>query len=81
MTALTSAILARLLKRRAAVQAQLDDILCKPASYSIQGSYSQTSQDADVLRDELRRIDSQIRRVRRGDGSGMTRIYPDYSNV
>ncbi len=79
MTKLKTAILTKLLARRGAIQAQLDEILSKPASYSIQGSYSQTSQDAATLREELAAIDAQIRNVRTGGNGGITRVYPDYS--
>lgn len=80
MTNLKTAILTKLLTRRATIQAQLDDVLSKPASYSIQGSYSQTSQTAETLREELAAIDAQIRNVRTGGTGGITRVYPDYSN-
>ncbi len=79
MPTLKTAILTKLLRRRATVQKQLDELLSKPASYSIQGSYSQTSQDADTLREELAAIDAQIRNVRTGGNGGIARVYPDYS--
>lgn len=72
-------IVKKLLDRRAALQAQLDDVLSKPASYTIQGSYSQTSQTAETLRKEIAAIDTQIRCVRHGEGQSISRIYPDYS--
>lgn len=78
MTELQNAILLKLIKRRAALQSQLDDVLSKPASYSVQGSYSQTSQNAETLRAELARLDAQIKNFRNG-GHGLTRIFPDYS--
>lgn len=75
-----SIILSRLLRRRAAVQKQLDEALAAPQSYSIQGSYSQTAQSPDTLRAELERLDSAISAFVTGGDGTLKRVYPAYRN-
>ncbi len=70
-------VLRRLLARRKAIQASLDDILSSPQSYSIQGSYSQTSQDAEKLQREIARIDAAIQAIGSGP-SFLKKSYPRY---
>jgi hypothetical protein len=72
-----SNILTVLLKRRAVVQQQLDAALTSPASYSIQGSYSETARGVEELRDELSRLDAQIHAICSGQGD-ITSTYPTY---
>lgn len=74
-----SIILSRLLRRRAAVQKQLDEALAAPQSYSIQGSYSQTAQSADTLRAELTRLDAAIASLGTSGDSSFRRVYPKYT--
>ena len=76
--AIRAAALRRLLSRRKALQDALDGVLSSPQSYSIQGSYSQTSQDAARLRDEIAGIDSAIRSLSVGT-SPISRDYPRYT--
>lgn len=70
-------VLRRLLARRKTIQASLDDILSSPQSYSIQGSYSQTSQDAEKLQREIARIDAAIQAIGSGQ-SFLKKSYPRY---
>lgn len=72
-----STILVALLKRRATVQQQLDAALTSPASYSIQGSYSETARGVAELRDELARLDAQIHAIASGQGD-ITATYPTH---
>lgn len=72
-----SIVLQNLLKRRATVQRQLDEALTSPASYSIQGSYSETARGVAELRDELARMDAQIRAIASGTGD-ITATYPTH---
>lgn len=72
-----SIVLQNLLKRRATVQRQLDEALTSPASYSIQGSYSETARGVADLRDELARLDAQIRAIAAGQGD-LTYTYPTH---
>lgn len=73
----TTPILARLMARRKTLQDALDEILSSPQSYSIQGSYSQTSQDADNLRREIAAIDSAIKCLG-ASSSVISKAYPRY---
>lgn len=75
--AVQSKILVVLLKRRATVQQQLDAALTSPASYSIQGSYSETARGVGELRDELSRLDAQIHAIASGQGD-ITSTYPTH---
>ena len=52
-------------------------MLAAPASYNIQGSYSQTSQSPDELRAEIARCDRAIEALT-GQGGGIRRTYPSY---
>ena len=70
-----SNILTVLLKRRAVVQQQLDVALTSPASYSIQGSYSETARAVADYRDQVARLDAQIRAIASGQGD-VTYNYP-----
>ena len=72
-----AAVVKRLLARRAELQKTLDDALSSPQSYSIQGSYSQTSQSPDQLREEIARLDSAILALS-GEGGPIRRTYPRY---
>lgn len=79
-TSSTNLILSRLTARRASIQKQLDDVLSSPQSYSIQGSYSQTSQSAETLRAELAKLDSAISVLLFGGDGTLKRVYPVYRN-
>ncbi len=72
-----AAVVKRLLVRRSELQKALDDALASPQSYSIQGSYSQTSQSPEQLREEIARIDSAILSMS-GEGGPIRRTYPRY---
>lgn len=69
--------LTRILRRRKTLQDALDAVLAAPASYNIQGSYSQTSQSPDTLRSEIARCDRAIEALT-GNGGGLRRSYPTY---
>lgn len=69
-------ILERLLRRRALLKKQLSDALAAPASYSIQGSYSETLRTPDDIRAELNQLDNEIQALCIGNGPQMT--YPRY---
>ncbi len=69
--------LSRVLQRRKTLQDALDAVLSAPASYNIQGSYSQTSQSPDELRAEIARCDRAIEALT-GQGGGIRRTYPSY---
>jgi hypothetical protein len=70
-----SLILQTLLRRRAQVMRQLDDALAQPGSYSIQGSYSETARSVADYRDQVARLDAQIRAIASGQGD-VTYNYP-----
>lgn len=72
-----SIILQALLRRRAAVQSQLEEALAQPGSYSIQGSYSETARAVTEYRDEIARLDAQIRAVTSGQGD-LSYQYPTH---
>lgn len=73
MPSATSIILSRLLARRKTLQGILDDLLSKPASYSIQGSYSQTGHTPESLRAEIRQYDAAIARLAGSPAGGLNR--------
>lgn len=70
--------LQKLLTRRIAIQAAIDDAAVKPASYSIQGSVSATAQKLADLRAELAQTDRDIEALTIGPTKTITRSYPDY---
>lgn len=70
-----SLILQSLLRRRAAIQQQLEAALAQPGSYSIQGSYSETARAVSDYRDQIERLDAQIRALAAGQGD-LTYNYP-----
>lgn len=70
-----SLILQALLRRRAQVMRQLDEALAQPGSYSIQGSYSETARAVADYRDQVARLDAQIRAIASGQGD-VTYNYP-----
>lgn len=70
-----SRILQTLLRRRAQVMRQLDEALAQPGSYSIQGSYSETTRAVADYRDQVARLDAQIRAIASGQGD-VTYNYP-----
>lgn len=71
-----SPLLTCLLRKRALLRKQLADALAAPASYSIQGSYSETTRTPDDIRQELERLDQEIAIAVNGDGPALT--YPKY---
>ena len=71
-----SPLLTCLLRKRAMLRKQLADALAAPASYSIQGSYSETTRPVDDIRQELERLDQEISVIVNGNGPALT--YPRY---
>lgn len=69
-------LLTCLLRKRAMLRKQLADALAAPASYSIQGSYSETTRTPDDIRQELERLDQEIAIAVNGNGPALT--YPRY---
>lgn len=61
-------IVAELIKQRCALEEELEGALKRPASYSIQGSYSETGRSVDDIRSELTAIDTEIRALATGSG-------------
>lgn len=55
---------------------QLADALAAPASYSIQGSYSETTRPVEDIRRELEQLDQEISVIVNGNGPALT--YPRY---
>ena len=71
-----SPLLTCLMRKRAMLRKQLADALAAPASYSIQGSYSETTRTPDDIRQELERLDQGIAIAVNGNGPALT--YPRY---
>ena len=71
----TKIIISNLFKKRCQLEAELEDALKRPASYSIQGSYSETCRSVDDIRQELTAIDTEIRAMACGQGD-ISFIYP-----
>ena len=69
-------LLTCLLRKRAMLRKQLADALAAPASYSIQGSYSETTRTPDDIRQELEQLDQEISVMVNGNGPVLT--YPRY---
>lgn len=68
-------IVAELIKKRCALEEELEGALKRPASYSIQGSYSETGRSVDDIRSELTAIDTEIRALATGSGD-ISYTYP-----
>ena len=71
-----SPLLTCLMRKRAMLRKQLADALAAPASYAIQGSYSETTRTPDDIRQELERLDQEIAIAVNGNGPALT--YPRY---
>ena len=67
-----------LLKKRKALQATADELAATPASYSIVGSVSVTSQKIDDIKAQISEIDLQIRQLVSNDPCGINLAYPNY---
>lgn len=78
MTVELNTIVRRLLRRRMVASQAYDRLLAEPASYSIQGSVSVTSQKLAELRREIEEIDRTIAAVCGKDSGGIRRSYPNY---
>lgn len=76
MTTSKNPILDCLLRKRSLLKKQLDEALASPASYSIQGSYSETLRTPDDIRQELNKLDGEIQALTIGSGPQLT--YPRY---
>ena len=71
-----SPLLTCLLRKRALLRKQLADALAAPASYSIQGSYSESTRPVEDIRRELEQLDQEIVIIVNGTGPALT--YPRY---
>lgn len=68
-------IVQELIKRRIALEDELQSALKRPASYSIQGSYSESGRSITEIRDELTALDTELRALATGSGD-ISYTYP-----
>ena len=68
-------IVAELIRQRCALEEELEGALTRPQSYSIQGSYSETSRGVSEIREEIAALDTEIRALATGSGD-ISFVYP-----
>lgn len=79
MPTLKEKSLKRLLKRRTALQARLDELSAGPTAYSIQGSVSVTNPKIEEIQKQLDILDEKIASLLDPpEHGGIRRTYPVY---
>ena len=74
-------ILNGLMRRRAALQEQYDQLIAEPASYGITGSVNATNRGLEEIRQEIAAIDAKIANLlTRTTVAGMTVKWPNYNH-